>query len=459
MHASKDFFILALDDGDPVWEVQLRVFLQLFDSQSPVALMVVPGGVRHMGCMSERLLEKIREIKSECYNENPAEVMIFNDIETGFKQLDKCHRHHHLPLTSDVLLGDSVFASVFFIAAEASGVRGNTKKIDDRSASIVSILDYSVQPYSIGDFLTFLYGTIMAAGSERAVTVDLIVLSDLSLGHADPSMRALLASGGHSERLMSILQLCALHPSLRSLKVFYSWRDLNRYLGDIHSKCYFWPSIADLRQRKYLTYDIFISAKEFYDLHGNLPRLFFPGTLSDWADAFFLDKGRGSVSISVNLRNNKNFGVHRNVALDAWHGFFRRCENKYPVKFFIVGDKEEVDIGSSELKNVICAKSFGTNLLQDLSLINRAAFHLGSCSGPALLAMFLEKPYYIFNNDMLPHLARWRGSLVLHLGEHLRCSWAAPYQSLGLVKETEQLISEQFVAIWESRDWMASQVS
>jgi hypothetical protein len=104
----------------------------------------------------------------------------------------------------------------------------------------------------------------------------------------------------------------------------------------------------------------------------------------------------GLSPVTVNIRNNAYWGVERNSKITEWKKFFEYCIDKFPVKFIVICSRNEISDELRKLPNVLFAKDYHTELDQELSLIANSRFHIGANSGPAAMAYFGSKPYFIF---------------------------------------------------------------
>jgi hypothetical protein len=320
---------------------------------------------------------------------------------------------------------------------------------------LLTIIDYSVQPYNIGDFLLYLMGTLVAAEAAGAEKVDLCILSDSSRPHPEPIMRARINAKNHYAHLMSFLPLVELHPRFGSLFVFDSTAAITDFLNK-SADYQLWPSAADVSARKYMYYDTLKLINAHHQRNGEIPRFQYLPALQDWTQTFFRIHAPQAVPVTINLRNNPHFHGHRNYVPEAWQEFFERCEGTRPVKFIITCAASEVDAGLRGFPNVVFAKDHQSTLLQDLALINFSAFHLGSPSGPAILPVFGTRPYHIVNCDATPHLVHYGGAMELNDAGELRFTFASPLQTFGVVPETADSLWQQFEKIWNSQDWAAA---
>lgn len=268
-------------------------------------------------------------------------------------------------------------------------------------------LDFSVQPYSIGDTILALAGAMTEADE-----FDVVAVADPSVPHADANM-----ADRHSrpmESLGALLPLFELAP-VRSLTV--------------HTK-------STGERGSYLTYEACRKIAAYHAKHGHAPQLRFSPALCSWADEFLAQFGR---VVTVNMRQNRSHHYHRNCNPDAWAEAMERCADELGVWFVVVGERGELDradFGTS----VTFAKDRETTLLQDLALIHRSRAHIGSTSGPMAVAMLGTAPYFFVGADAKPHLARYGGALLEDAAGDMAFSWASPGQRFSPQRESVPLL-------------------
>jgi hypothetical protein len=448
---AKEAFVLRPNASTPQWPAIVLAYIRVFIARAPVTLVVV-NDAAHPGYLDPAIVkETVAAMILESGKAAFADIEVTETLELA-TTLGKFTQVHMLPLGLDSVLTPSLEFTVFRAALSGIIEQRPVQAVASNNR-LLTILDYASQPYSLGDFLIYLMGSMIAAESSGIEKVDIVILSDLSRGHDDPVMLDWVTAENQHDRLISILPLIELHPRFGSIIVFDSITELNAHLGKVDRGYQLWPSYSVLQEQKYLYYHIYAMIKVFHERLGTIPQFKFGSLLETWAREFFQQKASGFVPVTVNLRNNPSFGSHRNYVLSAWQDFFARCEGRIPVKFIITCAASEVDPSLRNLPNVVFAKDHHTTLLQDMALIHFAAFHLGSSSGPTTIRILGTEPYFIFNCDMLPHIALYNGSLLQNADGELYFSFAHKLQAFGLVPETAEGIWLQFDKIWTSRDW------
>jgi hypothetical protein len=447
-----DVFVLRPSRKNNYWKTCLSVYFQLFDNQAAVFMVVFLDPQEADSVQLKDLAEFMKSFIGPGESTYCAPAIVLKERDEFSKVLSGFKPIHELPFSDDFVLGARPAAVCFYAA-----LRQQNRVLDEsRDGQLTVILDYTVQPFSIGDFIAMMAAAIAAAHLSARPVVNLIIFLGASGYHADPVMRSWTQGFQQFDRLMAFLQLIELASIPCSVRVFRSTELLNKFLAKISANNHFWPALETINNKKYLYYDAVQLIGQYHRRVGVLPALKFSPTIERWAREFIARNSNGKVAVSVNLRNNKKFGADRNFSVDSWRQFFKRCSVEYPVTFFIVGEKGETEETLGVLPNVVFSKNAGTSLLQDLSLVRLSAFHLGSSSGPSFFAMLLDKPYHIFNNDAVPHLARYNGSCLFSNNGELVWSWASELQAIGVEPESEALIMEKFLAIWNSQKWVGA---
>lgn len=319
---------------------------------------------------------------------------------------------------------------------------------------LLAVYDLSAQPYSIGDVLTHVMGSLIEAEAQGLDRVDYAFISDPTRPPVDPVMRSLIREDNRHFHLMSILPVVQLSPRLGSVHVFDSFRGLGTFLDATSGSHFLWPSRADLEAGRYMYYEILKAVHRRHGQGDGPPRFRFNPDLIQWARSLFQVHAPGKLPVTVNLRNNPRFHAERNSNLPAWKAFFDQVADRVPVTFFITCAATEVTPELRACRNVIFAKDLHTNLVQDLALIQHSAFHIGASSGPATMCLFDTRPYHFFNSDVLPHLAHYGGALVTTPEGDLRFAFSLDLQRFGTEPETTETILARFQEIWTSREWV-----
>jgi hypothetical protein len=327
---------------------------------------------------------------------------------------------------------------------------------------LLVIYNLSSQPFSIGDILVIQEASLVLREKYQLDLVDFVLVYDPK----QPALRnpsfAAINEKNALFHLASVLPVAQVNQHLGSLFVFNSHLHLHRFIADNSDLYYYvWPSAWQFAQQDYLYYEVLNDLLyNYYKEHGTIPHLSCGQYLIDWALAFYQEQVYPQVPVTVQVRNNKAFGVHRNLNIECWLEFFQHCEERYPVKFVVICAVAEIDDRMRQCPNVVIAKDYHTSIEQDLALIHGAAIHMGASSGPGSMAVFNSKPYLIVNTDAVPHLHH--PNLIIQEGEFLQYCFATPLQRFTVGPETSQLLIAEFARMWSAVDvasWRSSATS
>ena len=320
---------------------------------------------------------------------------------------------------------------------------------------LLAIYDLSSQPFSIGDILVIQEASLVLREKHHLDMIDFAIVYNPKHPASNP-IHASITETNVMYHLGSILPVAQVNQYLGSLFVFNSHLHLQRFIADNADLYHVWPPAWKFAGRKYLRYTVYNDLLyNYYKEHGTIPPLSCRQFLIDWAQAFYREHVYPQVPVTVQVRNNKTFHVHRNLRLECWLEFFHHCEERYPVKFIVTCALAEVDDRMRQCPNVTIAKDYHTSIEQDLALIYTAAIHMGASSGPGTMAFLNTKPYLIVNTDLYPHLNRG----MIREGNFLRFCFAGPLQRLAVGPETTELLIAEFARMWEAVDvdsWRSS---
>jgi hypothetical protein len=314
---------------------------------------------------------------------------------------------------------------------------------------LLAIYDLSSQPFSIGDILVIQEASLVLREKHHLDMVDFALVYDPKHPASSDPAFASITDKNVIYHLASVLPVAQVNQHLGSLFVFDSHRHLQRFIADNADLYHVWPPAWKFAERDYLSYTVFNDLLyNYFKEHGTIPQLSCRQFLVDWAQAFYREHVYPQVPVTVQVRNIKTFGTHRNLRLECWLEFFHHCQERYPVKFVVVCALAEVDDLLRQCPNVIIAKDYHTGIEQDLTLIHTAAFHMGASSGPASMAVFNTKPYLIVKTDLIPHLYRD----MIQEDTFLRFCFAGPLQRLAVGPETTKLLIAEFARMWAAVD-------
>jgi hypothetical protein len=268
-----------------------------------------------------------------------------------------------------------------------------------------AFLDFAGSPYALGDILTWNMITCteaLYAGRER---VDIWVLSEPE----NPSNRYQFYITGlnHQKFLLDLMPAFYTNPMLGNMHFLQSGAKLERQIFDAHiagEPCF--PGLdkykGDFRPKEAL-YSSHDRINQWYAENGWVPRLALPKGIRTWAENFLKSFNPNSFIVTVHLRNRKNetdtfaADVFRDAGFDVWSEFFDRAKTQFPdVTFLLVGRPVEWPREFYRRSNLIPLKSMGYGLIEELAMIQCCDLFMATNSGPAVMAVFSETPYVIF---------------------------------------------------------------
>ena len=326
--------------------------------------------------------------------------------------------------------------------ALARGIRND--EVSGRRLLVV--YDLSSQPFSIGDVLMFQEASLVLKKKYDIGQIDFALTYEATNPVvADPAFSAIKPDNFLSN-LSAVLQAAQVNPFLGSVILFDSHEKFEQFVLRHIDLYEVWPTLPLYIDREYLYYHIFNELLfDHYQKYGGVPRIASRPLARAWADNFLKQKAEEEVVVTVQLRRN-DVNPGRNSNFDCWHAFFRICQDRYPVKFVIIGFQHEIDVSFDDLPNVIIAKQFFTNVEQDLALIEAGAMHMGASSGPGVMAIFNSKPYCFFNTDMRVNL--YKG--LIQEEKASRMYFATPQQRFVHEPEDIETLLFEFGRMWHA---------
>jgi hypothetical protein len=350
-----------------------------------------------------------------------------------------------------------------FLTWSFPAVRGLLTPPPADERRVLLIYDTSCQPFSVGDILLMQEGALVVRERHGIDVVDFAVVYDPDHpAPPDPSF-ASITKDNASYHLASILPVAQANQHLGSLFLFNSHRNLERFIADNVDMYRVWPSGWKFASREYLYYVVFNELLyDHHRKHGSLPRLTCRPFLADWARGFYREHVRPRVPVTVNVRNNKAFHLHRNLNLECWLEFFRYCEARYPATFIVICARSEIDPRLRARPNVIIAKDHDTGIEQDLALIQGSAIHMGAGSGPASMAWFGDKPYLMVNTVYPPGYFAHPDMITQEENNIQRFWFSGPLQRIAGGPETTELLVAEFARMWAAVDlprWQSAETA
>jgi len=310
---------------------------------------------------------------------------------------------------------------------------------------LLIIYDFSSQPFSVGDILVMQEAALVLRTAHGLDRIDFACVYD----EEQPALNDLALAAIDSEsflfHLSSVLPAAQVNRHLGSIFLFDSHRRLKRFIAQNLGSYEVWPRLLRYATREYLFYhcmnDLF---PKFHARHGCLPHLASRAPAQAWAARFIREFSKQKIVGTVQLRRNPS-NPSRDSVYHAWREFFRYCERRYPVTFFVICAPDELDPELRSLPNVVCAKDHHTRLEQDLALIEAADFHMGASSGPATVAQFNSRPYCIFGWRIDP--AVFTSIRTANHRHHFTFSY--PFQSWIVEHENPALLRQEFQHMWD----------
>lgn len=320
---------------------------------------------------------------------------------------------------------------------------------------VLVVYDTSSQPFSIGDLLIFQMAALLLCARHAVEIADLAIVYDAE--HPTPP-DSVFAGRINRENifyhLASLLPVAQVNQRLGSVFVMDSHQQIERYIVDNADHYVVWPSGWAVSGREYMSPLVFNDLlREHHAAHGSIPHLTCRPFLRHWAEEFFARLVADRVPVTVNLRNNPGWHVQRNSRMDVWIEFFGHCASRYAATFVVICARSEVDDRLRTCPNVIVAKDHDTGIEQDLALINTSAAHLGASSGPATMAWFNDKPYFMVNTDLKPGEFFASSDMVEHVDGDIQHLWfAPPSQRASRSEESVEILVREFALLWTHVD-------
>ena len=314
------------------------------------------------------------------------------------------------------------------------------RSVSESEKRILAIWDFRMVPFTVGELLYCQEVTLILRELHQVDKIDLVLLCD-----AEHPARA---DGGMDVQnfhyyFSKLLPGAFVNSHLGALLVMDSQEMLANYIADNHKRYYIFPPYVDAQGRSLTRYTQYFNyVQTFHAEHGYIPHLSCQPAMVMWAHQFLAANVRPRLPVTVQLRNTSTT-LYRNAKLECWLEFFAHCETRYNVTFVMIGRKDEIDPRFRHLPNVLVAKDHGTTVEQDLALIQAGMAYLGSTCGPAIMALFSDLPYVLYN-------FRTVHEKKLVSGQPL--PWATSLQKLVWETETTERLIADFTWLYEQID-------
>lgn len=311
---------------------------------------------------------------------------------------------------------------------------------------LLCVYDLGYSPYQVGAILILVEAALILRLKHQLEMVDYCFVVDPQNPNPRIDKFPHITSQTYHEHLAQLVSLVLASPYVGSVFVFDAKEPFRKFISDNVDRYLVWPSLAtvEYRDQDYLKVwgktanMIWDLIANFYLEKGFIPHLSVRPVAIDWANGFITENILPDVPITVNLRRNLYFDVSRNSDYPSWIEFFKFCEDRFPAKFIVIGTVDEIDNSLRNLSNVILAKDHGTNLEQDLALIQCASMYMGATSGISSMAFLNAKPYLIFNYRQINSISPECGKSYIFANEWQRLIWE-PESTAKLIEEFTDL--------------------
>jgi len=320
----------------------------------------------------------------------------------------------------------------------------NTKRSIDR---ILLLYNLKFQPFSVGDLLLMQLASLILLSQKKVKHIDLAIIYDAENPTPSDKSFSSIDKNNFLYSVPAFLLTAQVNLYLGSFHIFNNESDADKYIHDNLDYAYTWPTGFNYAvTQSYLYYKIFDDLiYPFYKDNGFIPELKNNNFFENWAHNFFKINCSGKIPITVNIRNNPIFDLDRNSDLSTWISFFKNCSEEFPSAFFIIiCSVSEVDERLRRLPNILIAKDFGTQMQEELSLIQCSAIHMGASSGPATIAWFGKKPYLIVKTTLQDQVFKHKDIVIKDDDESMRFIFANRFQKFITGNETVEKLTNEF---------------
>jgi len=325
-----------------------------------------------------------------------------------------------------------------------------------KNKRLLGIWDFHNNPWSIGDPLVFVETLNCLSLKHQIEDVDICIIYD----HDDPvgiRRESQLTPENARDYILNWLPLFSTCQNLSSVFQFKSRTEFNYCLTLNANRYMLSPTLGNHLGERYnfLGSADLTEIMDFYKNNGYIPYLRIGELLTSWAYDFFLSHIKpGTVPVVLSLKSTLHSQV-RNADPTCWLPFIDRCESSFQdVTFVLVGLRDEEPPGIRQCANVIIAKDYGTTIMEDLALVQKATMYIATDSGIVVIAMFADTPYLVFQ---VPSVTMKKYNLVN------RQNWcfATEHQKLfdDTFDMTPDFIFEEFTTLYQKLDkekWFAN---
>lgn len=320
---------------------------------------------------------------------------------------------------------------------------------------ILGIYHFQEHAGYLGDVMEFLVVLNTLREEHGLQEVDVCYIDDPSNPN-QPITRARIESSAGMKDMMVSLRALLPAPgttyrfnSDAAFEIFFrshyrQYRSWPRY-GFLHS----WPSrvnytrIADHGSPYPNTY---APLDRFYHARGYLPKISCPPAAMEWAHSFIRKHVSPAVPITAQVRFNPD-SQYRNTELGPWKTFFTRMQARLDIKFIVICRREEIVPELRGLSNVVYAKDHGSDVLQDLALVQASHFSMFPDSGFCTFPWFCGLPSLYFGRTKFEFPQRRMQDAA---GDGLR--FLSPFQRRIWGEYTAASLDEAFWSLWKDLD-------
>ena len=322
--------------------------------------------------------------------------------------------------------------------------------------TLTGIWDLRASPYALGDILTWNMRLCVQAISLGKKAIDICIIAD----PRKPSNRyqPYITSSNYHKSLIEISPVFFYNPMLRNIHFYTSREVFESYFALKHiQRQDVSPNISEYSVdyintlASYNSHDII---NQFYSLNKYIPNFQIPMGINIWVNNFLNNFKPGTFFVCVHMRKRSNElekyagQDFRDAKIEHWLDFFKIVEERYPdVMFLPIGRPVEWPRELHHRRNVLIIKNMGYGLIEELALIKECDLFMGSNSGPAVIAIFGDKPYIIFQ---VPENAQSSAGLYgIKVGEE-KLPFAKNFQQIKWSESSVELLVESFEEIYSA---------
>jgi hypothetical protein len=316
--------------------------------------------------------------------------------------------------------------------------------------ALTAVWDYSASPYALGDTLTWSMLSGVAALNAGKKCFDVCVITH-KRNPCCIHQRYITPQNYHGF-LLDVLPAFFVNPLMRDFHLYQDRESMETevFFKHISGQAMF-PDFKEhigAFRKGYGLYNSHETINAFHAEHGFIPRLQVPMGHEGWAKRFFTNYRPKTVFVCIHLRNR---GVHtdqsvaepyRDGKFEDWMALIDHAREKYPeIMFVVLGRPLEWPRDLFRKSNVLILKSLGYGLVEELAMIHECDLFMATNSGPAVMAIFGDKPYLIFQPEQnSPYTAQVYG---VNIGDD-RLPFAEPHQNIVWGNLTRELLFTEF---------------